>query len=116
MVGKMVIPAIGQAVKLFFAKWKIEFEVYGALGIVRAVRFGNLELRDFCLIDADRGNKGFDLILPELEGVFPGIGPDEIFDFHLLDLAQTEEEVARSDLIAESFADLGDAERHFRVE
>jgi hypothetical protein len=36
----------------------------------------------------------------------------EELDFHLLELARAEREVARRDLVAETLADLRDAERH----
>ncbi len=42
-------------------------------------------------------------------------GRDEIFDFHLLELAGTEDEIARGDLVAECFADLGNAEGEFHA-
>ena len=38
---------------------------------------------------------------------------DEKFQFHLLELARAEGEIARRDLVAERLADLRDAERHF---
>ena len=39
------------------------------------------------------------------------LGPAEILDLHLLELARTEREVARVDLVAKTLADLRDAER-----
>src|SRR4030095_9837419 len=42
-------------------------------------------------------------------------GHDEVFDFHLLELAYTKDEVLRRDLVSISLADLGNAERQFSI-
>ena len=41
------------------------------------------------------------------------IGPDEKLQFHLLEFARAESEIARIDLVAKGLADLANAERHF---
>jgi hypothetical protein len=40
-------------------------------------------------------------------------GPDEVLDFHLLELSAPENEVPRRDFVPKRFPDLRDAERHF---
>ena len=52
------------------------------------------------------------VILPVLEPLKVGARLAEELQLHLLKLAGTEGEVAGSDLVAEGFADLADAERN----
>src|SRR5690606_21693512 len=56
-----------------------------------------------------------DILAPGLEQVLPLAFADKILYLHLFELAHAEKEVAGSDLIAESLADLGDAERQLRA-
>ena len=51
-------------------------------------------------------------ILPIREPFKVGAGFAEKFKFHLLELADTENEVAGSDFVAETLADLSDSERN----
>src|ERR1035437_6316941 len=53
---------------------------------------------------------------PNVELLFPVFWIDEVFDFHLLEFARAEKEIAWGDLIAESFADLSHAKRQFWME
>lgn len=52
-------------------------------------------------------------VLPECKPFEVGAGFAEEFELHLFKLADTENEVAGSDLVAETLADLSDTERHF---
>src|SRR5437762_7400976 len=52
------------------------------------------------------------LLFPVLEPFHVGAGLDEELHLHLLELARAKYEIARSDLVAESLADLRDAERN----
>src|SRR5438045_5508703 len=53
------------------------------------------------------------LLLPVLEPFHIGARLDEELHLHLLELTRPENEIAGSDLVAESLADLGDPERDF---
>ena len=62
--------------------------------------------------DADRLVELDALFEPVIGQLEPVLGAAEVLDLHLLELARTEGEVARVDLVAERLADLRDAERH----
>lgn len=58
---------------------------------------------------ADHLAPGVHLLEPLFKGLLPGVFADEVLDLHLLKFNDAEDKVARSDLVAESFSDLGDA-------
>src|SRR4051812_43593036 len=74
------------------------------------------ELVDVCFWDTDK----LDPCVHSLTEVFESPGPilctDEILDLHLLEFTTAENEIARSDLVAECFADLRKAEWKLRME
>ena len=71
-------------------------------------------------MDFDLGARNADVLI-KFEALFQPVigegqsvlGAAEVFDFHLLELARAEDVITRVDFVAESFADLGDAEGEF---
>ncbi len=83
---------------------------FGVVGEFVLVMFAELEVGGG---EADGLPPGEAGVAPEFVPFVGGVGADEEFDFHLLELAGAEGEVARGDFVAEGFADLGDAEGDF---
>src|SRR3989344_2816210 len=93
----------------------IEFKIYRPLAVMRAVAVAY-----FKLMDRLRGNshgliERMYALPPHLECALPFRGTYKIFDFHLLEFARTENEIARSNLVAECFSYLRDAEGQLGV-
>src|SRR5699024_8665214 len=86
-------------------------DVEGALRVVRELLGWMLEEPQIVGIDAEVGVPPVTLVDPVRVPSFVFTGFDEVLHFHLLELAGTEDEVARRDLVAEALADLADAER-----
>jgi hypothetical protein len=63
------------------------------------------------LAQAEAGVPGLPVGDPVLVPFLVGAGLDEELHLHLLELAGTEDEVPRGDLVAERLADLPDSER-----
>ena len=78
-----------------------------------AIGFGDIEDSDFIARDSDRLIPGEAVGEPFFKPDFPFGRADEEFHLHLFKFAGAEGEVAGVDLIAKSFADLGDAEGEF---
>ena len=115
-VGKVKIGAVGQAHEFFFAVGVIKHKINSAFAVMGAVFGGNFEFVDVVGVQANDVFKKIVLSRAHgLEVFCPGVGCDEIFDFHLATFAVTEDEITRADFVAESFALLGDAEWHRRI-
>ena len=111
MRAQVVVGAVGDALDFLVPqRGVVVHQVVGALGVVREVFFGHVQNLDLAARHA--------LVFPPLQTLFQpvlvpllvGAGHDEELDFHLLQLAHAENEVARRDLVAKRLANLGDAE------
>ena len=112
--GQVVVGAVGDAFKLApLAALEAEavFQVDGALGVVRELLLRVLVLAQVLRVDAEVDVPGLAVVDPVLVPFLIGAGLAEELEFHLLELAGTEDEVAGRDLVAEGLADLADAER-----
>ncbi len=90
---------------------ELVLDVDGAIGIVRQLLLRVFEEPQVFRVDAEVDiplQAGVDPVLMPLLG---GRRLDEELHLHLLELAGTEDEVARRDLVAEALTDLPDAER-----
>src|ERR1043166_1331782 len=131
------IPARGDPLQFLGAEWKFKEDVNGGFGVVGQfifflpIFFEGVAGQADALIPAQslldpvfmpdfpapvrRGSREIGIIRDAGDG--PGgllddfVGLDEEFQFHLLELARAECEVAWIDLVAEGLADLADAER-----
>ncbi len=113
VLREIVVAAMGDAFEFLDAEGKFVFEVVGALRVKRAVLVGDGEDVDFGARDADGFVPGEAFLEPLFEPLGAGAGLDEELDFHLLEFARAEGEVARVDFVAEGLADLRDAEGKF---
>ena len=112
--GQVVVGAVGDAFELApLAALEAEavFQVDGALGVVRELLLRVLVLAQVLRVDAQVDVPGLAVVDPVLVPFLIGAGLAEELEFHLLELAGTEDEVAGRDLVAEGLADLADAER-----
>ena len=112
--AQVVVGAVGDALELApLAALEAEavFQVDGALGVVRELLLGVLVLAQVLRVDAEVDVPGLAVVDPVLVPFLIGAGFAEKLEFHLLELAGTEDEVAGRDLVAEGLADLADAER-----
>jgi hypothetical protein len=108
--GEVVVRPAGQAPQLVLAEGEGVLDVHGALGVVGEVLFGVLVEAEHLLAHAEAGQPVQVGLEPGLESRLLLAGADEVLQLHLLQLPQAEDEVPRGDLVAEGFADLGDAE------
>src|SRR3989338_3938382 len=97
--------------KLAPAPWETIFDVYRAFRVKSKFFFGVLSYSQVILRNAKAAIPIPNLFLPFFKGLGSGVFRNKIFDFHLLKLAGAECEVARSDFIAECFANLRDSKR-----
>ena len=101
------------AFHLFEAKRKLEFDVHGRIRIVGQLFMGVL---------AQLGCRGSQGQMPSHSGGSPlfvplqlGARAYEKLHFHLFKLPHTEDKLPCDDLVAEGFADLGNAKRHLHA-
>src|SRR5690606_18207631 len=108
MPAQVEVRAVVNALELLPAERELVLDVVGPLGIVservRAVLLETQLLRT----DPERPDPFHSLRFPELEPLVVGARLDEELHLHLLELARTEDEVSRRDLVAERLADLRD--------
>src|SRR6266511_4369280 len=114
-VGREVeVGAVGDALQLGelrAAEAEAVLDIDRALRVVRQLLSRVLEVAQVRRGDAQVGVPVPALGQPVLVPLLVGAGLDEVLHLHLLELARTEDEVARRDLVAEALAHLGDAER-----
>ncbi len=113
MALQIEVGSVGKAVEFACPKGEIIDEIDGALGVVGELLFGMLFLVDAGRIETDELAPLVHGGQPICKSFFPSGFPDEIFDLHLLEFDDAEDEIARRDLVAERFSDLGDAEGDF---
>ncbi len=115
MLGQVIVGTVGYAPQLAPAEGEQELEVRGGLG-VEAQLLGIMvtETQVLILHARERQQPLMAEVAPVLEPFQVGIGLAEELQLHLLKLANTEDEVARGDLVAEGLADLADAEGQLR--
>src|SRR3989344_876382 len=92
-----------------------KMEVHRALAVVRALSVGNLDFLNITFLKTQECKPSVHLPEPVLKLFCPRFFLKKILKFHNLQLPHTENEVARSDFIAERAANLRDAEREFRM-
>ena len=118
MGGEVEVGAVGDAFKLApFAALKTEavFDVDGALRIVRELLLWVLVETQVVRIDAESDVPVAAVVDPVLVPFLIRAGGAEELEFHLLEFAGAEDEVAGRDLVAEGLADLADAEGRLLV-
>ena len=112
---EIVIRARGDAFELAPAPGEEVFDVVTAVGImgqlVRRVRTQTQVIA----FEADRLPPADTFVLPKIEVFHAFTRRHEIFHLHLFELDRTENEVFDRHLVAETFADLRDAERHLHA-
>ena len=106
---EVVIRAAGDAPEFLFSVGEVEHEIGGGAGVEGELVLGVYVFGDRLAREAD-GNQPVDAGVEPLamEALPVGFRGDEVLDLHLLELAGAEDKVARGDLVAEGFADLGD--------
>jgi hypothetical protein len=93
------------------AKRILEHDIRRAARIVGKFFLGVLVFTKQVFPDADADEPVFAPVDPVALVLFPiGFRVDEVFHFHLLEFAGTEDEVARGDFVAEAASLLRDAE------
>ncbi len=96
------------ALQLFETEGELKFDVGGGVGVVG--QFLVVVVAVFLGGNA-QGEVPFEAFLfPVAEPLHFGAGTDEELHFHLLELAHAEDELTGDDLVAEGFANLGNAE------
>lgn len=110
VAAQVIIGTVGYPHELLHTEGELVLQVVGLLGVESALIFGYVQ--DMNLITCNTN------IFVELEAKLqPLVGKGkavfsaaEVFYLHLLELSRAEGEVARVNLVAEGFADLGNAE------
>src|SRR5439155_6029675 len=101
---QVVVGAVVDALELLPAEGELEFEVDRARGVVRELVLGVLALTQHRFGYAEIGVPAVALSKSAVVGAGGLAGVDEVLHLHLLELARTEDEVARRDLVAEGLA------------
>src|SRR5262249_2461690 len=101
---------VGDTLELGPAEGKLVLDVDAALRVVRELVRAVRSLPQPFACDAEIEVPAHPLCAPVIEPPIVLARPHEVLELHLLELARTEEEVPRSDLVAERAADLGDTE------
>ena len=112
VLAEVEVAAGGDAFEFLHAEGELEHHVHAGAGVVGEFLLLVIVLTLSLRFRQADGLVPFQAFLdPVLVPVGVGAGLDEELQFHLLELAAAEGEIARVDLVAERFADLGDAER-----
>ena len=113
-MGRQIeVGAVGDALQLtpvVAGEPEAVLDVHGALGVVRQLLLGVLEVPQIVRGDAEVDVPPGALVDPVLVPLLVGAGLDEELHLHLLELPGPEDEVARRDLVPERLAHLTDAE------
>ncbi len=111
VLPQIVIAAVGDALQLRPAHGEIVVDVVTFLGVMRQFFLAVGTQAQVILPDAETQIPPASLLEPVVEPFICRLRPDEVLDFHLLELPAAEDEVAGGNLVAERFPELGDAER-----
>ena len=112
VLSQVEVGAVSNAPQLAPAEREQELEVGGRLGIVRKLFRLVVAQTQVLVLHAEGQQELVAVILPVCEPLKVGTRLAEELKLHLLELAGTEGEVARGDLVAEGLADLANAERN----
>ena len=112
MLGKVVVGSVGNAPELAPSEREEELEVGGCLGIEAKLLGIVVAETDVFVAQTDGEQPVVAEFSPIGEPFKVGAGLAEEFKLHLLELADTEDEVTGSDLVTEGFTDLCDTEGH----
>ena len=110
MLGQVEIGAVGNAPQLAPAKGEHELNIGGGVGIVGKFFLLMIPQPEVFILDTQIQQEVVAVILPVGEPLQIGARLAEELQLHLLELTGAEDEVARGDLVAEGFSDLGDTE------
>ena len=110
---KVVVGAVCNAPEFAPTEREFVFEVGGCFGVETKLFLVVVAQFEFFVVHAEIEKPLMAEVLPIVEPFKVGAGFAEKFKFHLLEFADTEDEVAGGDFVAETLADLTDAERHF---
>ena len=114
VLGEVEIPAHGDSLQFLQAVREMESDVRTRLCVVRELFLRVDVLGELVGGDSDGYEPLFAGVDPVAVHRLPiVVGRNEVFDFHLFELAAAEYEIARRDFIAERLADLRDAEGDF---
>ncbi|MPM64448.1 hypothetical protein SDC9_111334 [bioreactor metagenome] len=105
------ICTIGNAPKFAPAKGEHKLNIRRTLAIVRKLFLLVLAQADGAILHAEAQQELVAVVLPVGIPFQIGAGRAEELQLHLLKLADTEDKVARRDLVSEGFSNLRDAER-----
>lgn len=113
MLIEVVICAVRNAPKFTPTEGEFIFEVRRRFGVEAKFFFVVVAEFEIFVFHTEVEQPFVAEVLPVCKPFEVGAGFAEEFELHLFKLADTENEVAGSDLVAETLADLSDAERHF---
>src|SRR3990170_2229733 len=111
--AQVVVGAVRDPLELRPAERELVLDVGGRLRVVRQLVLLVRAHAELLLADPQVDVPLEPRVHPVLVPLLVGAGLDEVLHLHLLELARAEDEVPRSDLVAEGLADLGDTERQF---
>ena len=109
VLTQIEVGAVGDAPELAPAEGEEVLEIGGRLGVVRQLLLLVLAELEVFRLHAEGVEEVAAVALPVVEPFKVGAGLAEELQLHLLELADAEDEVAGSDLVAERLADLADA-------
>ena len=112
--GQVEVGAVGDALQLAplgALETEAVFDVHGTLGVVAQLLLRMLVMAQVLRLDAQIGVPAGAGVDPVLVPFLVGARHHEELHLHLLELAGTEDEVARGDLVAEALAHVRNAER-----
>jgi len=109
MHPEVVVGAVRDTFEFLDAEGKLVFNVVGFLRVKCPLAIRHIEDMQLLARDAHLAVKLQALLEPFVGEPHAVVGMAEILDFHLLELARAEGEIARVDFVAERFAALGDA-------
>ena len=113
MLIKVVVGAVRNAPEFAPTEREFVFEVGRRFGIEAEFLFFVVAKFEVLVIHTEVEQPLMAEVLPVVEPFEVRSGFAEKFKFHLLEFADTEDEVARGDFVAETLADLTDSERDF---
>ena len=114
MATEVVVSSVGdthQLAPLVALEVETVLEVNRACRVVRALVLRNVELTHVLRVNAQVNEPVPAGVDPLVELLFSLVRCDEVLDLHLLELASTEDEVTRGNLVAECLTGLADTER-----
>ena len=113
MPGQVPVAPVMDAFQFPVGKGEIIFNIHRSFGVMGQFSLGMLPQADFLLVGAQIQIPIQSLLLPVIKPFTAFFGINEKLHFHLFKFAGPENEVAGSNFIPESLADLGNAKRNF---